>query len=71
MLAGGDVSPFLCDELLTKKEELPSFFGEIKEVVFTERENVVGLVKEKAPHLFEVEYCVAEIKEDKIVDFSY
>jgi hypothetical protein len=67
----GDLSPFLSAELLEKKDALPSFFGNVKEVVFSDEEDKVGLVKEKAPHLFEVEYCYVQIEDDKIVDFTY
>ncbi len=70
LLFGGDFTHFLSNELRQQADKLPEFFGEFCDVVPTEQENCVGIVKRKAPRLFEVAYYTFTVEEGKISDIQ-
>ena len=65
---GADLSPFLCDELLKKADQLMSFLGEFVSVTLTKNPAVCGLVRKKGERLYQVDYFTVEVQDGKIID---
>ena len=67
-LIGADLTPFLCDELITDVQNIRSFLGDFIAVTLTQEPNVCGLVRKKAERLFSVDYFAVEMQNNKIID---
>ena len=68
VLIGANYADFLCEDLLPNAEKIVAFLGDFKAVTLTNDPFTCGLVREKAPRLFEVAYYTVTIKNDKITD---
>ena len=68
LLLGADYQQFLSEELTKNAQQLPAFLGNFQEIVLTDKENICGLVYEKAEALYEIVYYTIEVQEGKIVD---
>lgn len=66
ILCGEDVSGYLCEDLLPRKEELREFLGDFRSVVLLEREKKVGLVYPRKERVFDVRSFTVELVEGKI-----
>ena len=58
------------DALMDKANQLPSFLGDFEGVCITDNPYVCGLIRKKAPRLFEVEYFTVTVENGKIVDIT-
>ena len=58
----------LSDDLRIKAEKLVDFLGDFRTVCPTNDPYTCGLVREKAPHLYEVNYFTVKIEHGKIAD---
>lgn len=70
VLIGADYVGFLSEELAAKASLLVDFLGDFKAVTLTRDPNVCGLVREKAPRLFEVAYYAVKTENGKIADIT-
>ena len=70
VLLGADYEEFLSEELALKARDLKAFLGEFKGVSLTKKPNVVGLIREKTPRLFQVDEYAITIEQGKIVDIK-
>ncbi len=64
VLIGGDVLPFLAENLLEKASALGEYLGPFRSVVLGNRPEEVGLVYEVRPRVFEVRYFCVTLEED-------
>lgn len=70
VLLGVNPADFLSAELADKAERLVGFLGDFKGVCCTQDPKTYGLIREKAPRLFEVAYYTVTIENGKIADIS-
>ena len=70
VLLGVNCDDFLSDALMGKANQLPSFLGDFEGVCITDNPYVCGLIRKKAPRLFEVEYFTVTVENGKIVDIT-
>lgn len=68
VLIGAEYAEFLSDELRERKEDVRAFLGDFLSVTRTNEANECGLVKEKQPRLFQVDYFKVRIENGKICD---
>lgn len=68
VLLGADYAELLSDELKPSAKQIKSFLGDFEGVVPTNDPKTCGLVRRKAPRLFELAYFTAQIENDKIID---
>ena len=70
VLIGADCTPFLCEDLQKKANELTAFLGNFVNVILTPSPNVCGLVRKKSERLYEVAYFQVEIQNEQIIDIK-
>ncbi len=70
VLLGVSPHDFLSAELADKADQLMNFLGDFQGVCLTDCPHVCGLIKEKAPRLFEVVYYTVSIENGKITDIT-
>lgn len=70
VLIKADYTPFLCEELQKNAEHIAAFLGEFRAVTLTKAPNTVGLVREKAPRVFALDYFTVLIENGKIIDIK-
>ena len=68
ILLGADYTQFLHESLQEKATALHAFLGDYSAVTMTNNANVCGLVREKQPDLYTVDYYTVERKDGKIID---
>lgn len=66
VLVGGDTAPYLHESLAEKAGALKEFLGNFSSVTLTRERDVVGLVYERKPRVYDVRYFRVAIEEDKI-----
>ncbi len=70
LLLGGNYAKMLSDELAPNAERILSFLGDFVGVTLTADPHTCGLIREKAPRLYEVDYFTAKMEGGKIVDIT-
>lgn len=65
-LIGADCEPYLAEDLKPKAGQLRSFLGEYTSVVLTEEPDLVGLVFERKPRVFDVRYFRVTLQDGKV-----
>ncbi len=65
---GLDLSPYLCEELLSRQDELKSFLKDFEKVALTRNENECALVYKKGERYFHIDFFQTEIQNGKIID---
>lgn len=70
VLIGADVSPYLCEELREKADDLREFLGEFVSVVLTNEQTTVGLVYPRKERIFDVRYYTVSVTDMKIDNIS-
>ena len=70
VLLDADYAEFLSDELKPSAQQIKAFLGEFEGVAPTKDPKTCGLVRRKAPRLFELAYFTAQIENDKIMDIQ-
>ena len=70
VLLGENYTEMLSDDLRPKAESLVRFLGEFRAVTLTANPCVCGLIREKAPRLFEVSYFTVTVENGKIADIT-
>lgn len=68
VLLGVNYAEHLSDALAPKADQLVDFLGDFKGVTLTNDPFTCGLVREKAPRLFEVAYYTVTVENGKIAD---
>ena len=68
VLLGANYADFLSDELVPKAEQLIDFLGNFLSVTPTDDPYTCGLIREKAPRLFDVDNFVVTVENGKITD---
>lgn len=68
VLLGDNYRELLAEDLQPKAEQIVEFLGNYRAVTLTDSPYTCGLVQEKAPRLYEVNYFTVTIKEGKIAD---
>ena len=67
---GINPADFLSDELAGEADKVVRFLGDFKGVCLTKDPYTCGLIKEKAPRLFEVAYYTVTVENGKITDIQ-
>jgi hypothetical protein len=70
VLLGIDCADFLSDDLRIKAKDIVGFLGAFKGVAITRDPFTCGLIREKAPRLFELAYFTATVENGKITDIT-
>ena len=70
VLLGIDCADFLSDDLRIKARDIVGFLGDFKGVAITRDPFTCGLIREKAPRLFELAYFTATVENGKITDIT-
>ena len=70
VLLGDNYAELLSDDLQPKAEKLVGFLGDFRAVCLTNDPYTCGLVREKAPRLYEVNYFTVKIEHGKIADVT-
>ena len=70
VLLGDNYAELLSDNLQPKAQSVVSFLGDFCAVTLTADPYTCGLIREKAPRLFEVDYFTVKIAAGKIVDIT-
>ena len=70
MLAGFDPMPYLAPSLAPKAKLLHDFFGNFRAAVPTQRQDVVGLVYERKPRVFDVRYFRFTLEDGKVSNLA-
>ncbi len=65
-LIGADCTPYLAENLKEKAGSLKNFLGKYGSVVLTEEKDLVGLVYERKPSVFDVRYFRVTLSDGKI-----
>ncbi len=65
---GADISEFLCEELLARKDDLRLFLGSFCALTPTENPNRYALIYKKADGLYQAQYFTLSIENGKITD---
>lgn len=65
---GLDLSPYLCEELLSRQDELKAFLKDFEKVALTRNEKECALVYKKGERYFHINFFQTEIKNGKIID---
>ena len=68
VLLGIDCADFLSDDLRIKAKDVVGFLGDFKGVTLTRDPFTCGLIREKAPRLFELAYFTVTVENGKITD---
>ena len=71
VLLGGEILPFLDEELVSKAEQLRGYLGQFIAVTPTNTPNVCALIYPKGERLFDVKYLKTTLNGDKITDLAY
>ncbi len=70
VLLGENYVEMLSDDLRAKAESLTAFLGDFRAVILTLDPYTCGLIREKAPRLFEVDYFTVKLENGKIADIT-
>ena len=70
VLLGVNCADFLSDELADKAEQIVGFLGDFQDICLTNDPHTCGLIRKKAPRLFEVAYYTVSTKNGKITDIT-
>ncbi len=70
VLLGAEYADLLSEDLRAKADGVRSFLGDFIGVALTATPNECGLIREKAPRLFEVSYFTVKTENGKIVDIT-
>ena len=70
VLLGENYTKMLSDELVPNAERIKAFLGDFCGVTLTADPYTCGLIQEKAPRLYEVDYFTVKIEGGKIVDIT-
>ena len=70
VLFGVNFADFLSDELAGKANYIVDFLGDFQGVCITDNPYICGLIREKAPRLFEVVYFTVTVENGKITDVT-
>lgn len=68
VLLGVNYADYLSPELAGKATQIVDFLGDFRAVCITDNPRVCGLIREKAPRLFEVTYFTVTVENKKITD---
>lgn len=68
VLLGIDCADLLSDDLRIKAKDVVGFLGDFKGVTLTRDPFTCGLIREKAPRLFELSYFTVTVENGKITD---
>ena len=67
---GENYAELLSDDLQPNAKGIVQFLGEFKGITVTHSPYIYGLIREKAPRLFEVAYYTVTVKDGKITDIT-
>lgn len=70
VLLGENYAEILSDDLRAKAKSLTAFLGNFRAVTLTHDPYTCGLIREKAPNLFEVDYFTVKLENGKIADIT-
>lgn len=70
VLLGDNYAELLLDDLRAKAGKLVDFLGDFRAVCLTNDPYTCGLIREKAPRLYEVNYFTVKIENGKITDVT-
>ena len=70
VLLGENYAELLSDDLQPKAKNVVDFLGDFRAVSLTADPYTCGLIREKAPRLFEVDYFTVKVFEGKIADIT-
>ena len=70
VLLGVNYAEFLADELADKADQIVGFLGDFAGVCLTQDPHTCGLIRKKAPRLFEVAYYTVTTENGKITDIT-
>ena len=70
VLFGENYTELLSDELQSKAKGVVAFLGDFHALTLTDSPYTCGLVRERAPHLYEVNYFTVKVEQGKIVDIT-
>ena len=68
VLLGVNYADYLSPALADKANQIIDFLGDFRSVCITDESRTCGLIREKAPRLFEVAYFTVTVENGKIVD---
>ena len=70
VLLGENYTEILSADLQLKAQGIPAFLGDFCAVTLTANPYTCGLIRQKAPRLFEVDYFTVKLENGKIVDIT-
>jgi hypothetical protein len=71
VMLGGDILPFLDEELIPKAEQLRGYLGNFTAITPTNTPDICALIYPKGERLFDVKYLKTTLNGDKIADLAY